>query len=104
MEDEDAFSVASKVLLETSTISGTMEELLMENGFPSNRARDVERVLEQFTEAGYQPCSLLRLCILGIREHMTSKLDKDFDRLSLPPRLRSLVTFEYVLTGLGAAL
>jgi hypothetical protein len=103
-DDKMGLDAACKLLTETSIIHGCIRKADYEN--VSNRPQiqmkkeQVGWALEHFVLAECQVWPLTKLCALSIRLHMPSKRDDDFDRLGLPARLRSLVTYEHLFREL----
>jgi hypothetical protein len=100
-EDElHGLDAACKLLLESCLMNDKMTVLLKKypHGNKSDKDRKcvkhIEVTLSQFAVAQCQVCTLLKLSILSIRQHMPSKRKEDFEKLHLPHRLTSLVKFE----------
>ena len=99
------FNIACKFLLDTSAIHGNITPTFTRRDSHTNETDDqqdlteyADKVMQQFVES--QPSSLMKLCILGIRQHMPDRREEDFDRLQLPAVLKSYVTFGHLARDL----
>jgi hypothetical protein len=99
--NSQVFDATCMLLLETSMINSYIlpnVRYTISRSTPAPQfIKQVKKKIDRFSETQYLPSSLVKLCILGIRQHMTSKRDEDFNCLHLPNKLRSLVTFEYLV-------
>jgi hypothetical protein len=97
--EDSAADVITLLLLETSTICSHIAFTFAHR--PQDRravkmVQQLKGLKQHLQQAGSQPCSLHKLCILGIRGSMPSKGQDAYDQLPLPPKLSAMVTFEHV--------
>ena len=82
---------------QTAEYLDTCTPLPHSKGECSTSVEKINKVMHTFSKAKDNPTSLLKLCILKIRQGMISLRMANFDCLPIPGYLKSLVTQEYML-------